>query len=63
MPTSRNLDVLARNRQRVRMEICYCSLYEECWSVSTRAGSRMAVASCALPKLGQQTWAGNSRQE
>jgi len=64
--TARNLADLMNNFKRVRMEVCYCSLYDECWQTSTRWeswGSRKEVASCVLPKLGEATWFGNIRQQ
>ena len=54
-------DVVLKNWERVRMELCYCSLYDECWLVSTRRGSRKTISSCELPRLGEKTWHGNAR--
>jgi hypothetical protein len=58
-------DSVARQTGRVRMDLCYCSLYDECWRVSSVRDpvyrqSHVAVAGCDLPKPGQATWIGNS---
>jgi hypothetical protein len=56
--------LLQNSWQRVRFEVCYCSLYEECWRVATRRDpprlvSRRSVSSCELPRIGEATWFGN----
>jgi hypothetical protein len=33
-------DQLIKNQPRVLVEICYCSIYDDCWLVSDRIGSR-----------------------
>jgi len=53
-------DALKNNFQRVRMDICYCSLIDECWETSTRQPSRKAVKTCRPPRLGEVTWDENN---
>jgi hypothetical protein len=36
-------DALTAKRGRVRLEICYCSIYEECWKLTTVFGSRQTM--------------------
>ncbi len=43
-----NRTALIRNFDRVTIEMCYCSLYGECWRQSTEAGSRKQD-SCDTP--------------
>jgi len=53
-------DQIKNNWERVRMEVCYCSLYDECAQAASKRPSparvsRRSVASCELPKLGETT--------
>jgi hypothetical protein len=59
--SSNGFEAVARNWERVRMEVCYCSLYEECRVVSSRKESERTVRSCELPRFGETTWHGNAR--
>lgn len=44
-------DILVKNYQRVIPELCYCSLYEECWRVSTlKGGPRNASCDAHQPQ-------------
>jgi len=57
-------DIVTRQASRVRMDLCYCSLYNECWLVSSARDpiyltAQMPVAACNLPEPGTTTWMGN----
>jgi hypothetical protein len=56
---SKSRAVVERAERRVRLELCYCSLYDECWRVTSFAGSRKND-SCELPRRGQTVWMGNA---
>jgi hypothetical protein len=58
-------ETITRQVARVRMALCYCSLYDECWRVSSVRDpvylrAHTAVGRCDLPSRGQVTWLGNS---
>lgn len=39
-------DMLARETYRIYIEMCYCSLYEECWITTNREGEERKVHNC-----------------
>ena len=43
-----HLQILKQNVGRVKMSMCYCSLYEECWRVGTTSTAR-ETDSCKTP--------------
>lgn len=47
-----NTDILLQEYLRVNIEICYCSLYEDCWKYSFKEGTRQ-VGKCL-----DSTWPG-----
>jgi hypothetical protein len=34
IPPQENIDALAREQSRVNVEVCYCSVYDDCWVVT-----------------------------
>lgn len=36
IPPKENIDLIAKEQERVDVEICYCSVYEDCWIVTKK---------------------------
>ncbi len=45
IPPQRNIDHIAQEQARVDVEICYCSVYEDCWIVTMNERAK-EVSSC-----------------
>ena len=41
-------DHVNRARQRLAVEACYCSLFDECWTTQARADVPRPVATCEI---------------
>lgn len=49
VPTGKSKELLIRNFNRVKLEACYSSLYNEYWIVSSEAPSPVTVNTCGQP--------------
>jgi len=47
IPPQKNIDQFAQEQSRVGVEICYCSVYNDCWLVTMQERSK-EVSSCNL---------------